>query len=158
MNWQKSVLFWSIWSISLPGLAAWTSPYEACFMGASQRHGVNHNILKAIAYTESTMNPRAVNRNTNGTYDMGIMQINSQWLTTLQRYRIREEQLWRACENIYIGAWILSMNVRQYGYNWEAVGAYNVGCRKLSRQECRARRSRYESRVYHNYQRVMSSH
>lgn len=158
MKGLKWALFCGMAGVSLPCFAAWTSPYETCFMGASQRHGVNHNILKAIAYTESTMNPRAVNRNTNGTYDMGIMQINSQWLNTLQRYRIREEHLWRACENIYIGAWILSMNVRQYGYNWEAVGAYNVGCRKLSRQECRARRSRYESRVYHNYQRVMSSH
>jgi hypothetical protein len=47
-----------------------------------------------------------------------------------------------------VGAWILSNNVQSIGWNWSAIGAYNVGCRKLSESECRKRRARYERLVY----------
>lgn len=32
--------------------------------------------------------------------------------------------------------------------SWEAIGAYNVGCKRLDKEECSARRARYAWRVY----------
>ncbi len=36
-------------------------------------------LLRSIAEAESGLNPAAINRNSNGTYDFGVMQINSSW-------------------------------------------------------------------------------
>jgi hypothetical protein len=86
---------------------------------------VSVSSLRGIAQVESGMNLNAVNTNTNGTVDIGLMQINSTWLPTLAREGITRESLFDACTNAYVGAWILSQNIRQLGANWNAIGAYN---------------------------------
>jgi soluble lytic murein transglycosylase-like protein len=45
---------------------------------------VHPDILRAITKVESNFNPRALNKNQNGTYDIGIMQINSSWIPVLE--------------------------------------------------------------------------
>ncbi|MCI1014681.1 lytic transglycosylase domain-containing protein [Herbaspirillum sp. C7C2] len=97
-----------------------------CFEQAGARYGVSPLILQAIAQQESGMNPSALNRNRNGTRDIGIMQINSSWLGFLARYRISESDLLDACTNIHVGAWILGSNFQRMGVSWEALGAYNA--------------------------------
>ena len=97
-----------------------------CFEQAGARYGVSPLILQAIAQQESGMNPRALHRNSNGTRDIGIMQINSSWLGFLARYRINETDLLDACTNIHVGAWILASNFQRMGVSWEALGAYNA--------------------------------
>lgn len=72
------------------------------------------------------MRANALNRNRDGSWDVGLMQINSRWLPTLARHGIKAEELWDPCVSIHIGAWILAGNFRQLGFNWEAVGAYNA--------------------------------
>lgn len=99
---------------------------ELCFEEAGARYGVSPLILRAIALQESRMNPRALNRNKNGTRDIGIMQINSSWLGFLKRYQISENDLYDPCTNIHVGAWILGSNFQRMGVNWTAVGAYNA--------------------------------
>ncbi len=37
------------------------------------------DLLVAVIYAESNMNPKAVNRNTDGSYDYGLIQANSRW-------------------------------------------------------------------------------
>jgi soluble lytic murein transglycosylase-like protein len=96
------------------------------FEQAGARYGVSPLILQAIAQQESGMNPRALHRNSNGTRDIGIMQINSSWLGFLARYRINETDLLDACTNIHVGAWILASNFQRMGVSWEALGAYNA--------------------------------
>jgi soluble lytic murein transglycosylase-like protein len=98
-----------------------------CFDTAGLRHGVAPNLLVAIAQQESAMNPKAVNRNRDGSVDVGLMQINSLWLPALARHGISAEALWDPCTNIDVGAWILSSNFRRYGINWNGLGAYNAG-------------------------------
>jgi soluble lytic murein transglycosylase-like protein len=98
----------------------------ACFDEAAARYGIPASILKAISRVESSGNPHAVNRNRNGSYDIGHMQINSQWLPVLQRYGIDERKLFDACVSTYVGAWILAQNIRRHGYSWTAIGAYNA--------------------------------
>lgn len=99
----------------------------ACWEQAAQKYGVNVYLLHAIAKTESSLNPMAVNRsNANGTYDVGLMQINSSWLPKLRSFGITEKDLYTPCVSIDVGAWILAHNIRQHGNTWAAVGAYNT--------------------------------
>lgn len=103
------------------------APYEQCFNGAAAFHHVNSLVLTSIAKVESNYNPAAINRNRNGTYDYGLMQINSSWFPELRRWGVDPGVLRDPCANIYIGAWILSKSMWKYGNTWHAVGAYNTG-------------------------------
>jgi len=105
-------------------LALASLPAQACWEEAAQYYGVNPYLLYAIAKTESSLNPSAINRNKNGSYDIGLMQINSSWLPTLRKYGVEEKDLYDPCTSIQVGAWILSQNMRRMGVTWEAVGAY----------------------------------
>lgn len=98
----------------------------ACFDEAAKRYKVPAVLLKAISTVESGGRTEARNTNTNGSYDIGHMQINSSWLPTLAKYNIDEKTLWDPCINTNIGAWVLAHNISRYGLSWEAVGAYNA--------------------------------
>lgn len=98
----------------------------ACFAEAAARYRVPTQLLMAISEVESGGNPMAINRNTDGSYDIGHMQINSRWLPKLKRYGITERNLFDACTNTHVGAWILAQNIAQLGYSWDAIGAYNA--------------------------------
>lgn len=114
----------------------------ACWQQAATSYGVNPDLLYAIAKTESGLNPRAINRNKDGSYDIGLMQINSRWFPLLEKYGVGREQLFDPCVSIQVGAWILAQNMRRLGNSWNAVGAYNSGNPVL--------RMKYAMRVYRN--------
>lgn len=97
-----------------------------CFEEAGARHGIAPELLQAIALQESALKADALNRNRDGSWDVGLMQINSRWLPVLARHGIRPDQLWDPCVSVHVGAWILAGNFRRLGHNWEAVGAYNA--------------------------------
>lgn len=103
-----------------------SSVHAACFAEAAKRYSVPIELLEAISTVESGGNPKAYNKNSNGSYDIGHMQINSAWLPTLARYGIDEEKLQDPCINTNIGAWVLAQNVARFGLTWNAVGAYNA--------------------------------
>ena len=129
-------------------LAAAVAAQATCWDEASRRYDIPVELLHAIARHESGLNPRARNTNTNGSRDIGLMQINAEsWLPQLARFGITEAQLLDPCVNLNVGAWILAGNVQRHGYGWEAVGAYNVGCKALDREECARRRARYTQQV-----------
>lgn len=99
----------------------------ACWSEAEAAYGVPAKLLYAIAKVETKFNPKAISKpNKNGSYDIGLMQINSGWLPTLKKFNISERGLLDPCTNIMVGAWILSNNIKKLGYNWNAVGAYNA--------------------------------
>jgi soluble lytic murein transglycosylase-like protein len=115
-----------------------------CFDEAGGQYGINPQILRAIAKVESNFNPRAVNRNTNGTYDFGVMQINSSWGYTLGK------EWWSTlgdpCTNIKAGAKILASCMQKYGYTWEAIGCYN--------SQTPGKRDKYAMVVFKQLQRI----
>ena len=67
-----------------------------------------------------------ISQNQNGSYDIGLMQINSRWISTLKKYGITEEKLkFDACTNINVGAWILSKNIAHSDSLASGIGDYN---------------------------------
>ncbi|HBG08198.1 MAG: lytic transglycosylase [Geobacteraceae bacterium GWC2_58_44] len=121
-----------------------TDAFPFCFEEAGAQYGINPQILRAIAKVESNFNPTAVNRNTNGSYDFGLMQINSIWAPTIGKERW--SMLGDACVNAKTGAWILSMCMEKYGYTWKAIGCYN--------SQTPDKRDRYSRMVFNQLQRV----
>ncbi len=102
-----------------------SAAHSFCFEEAEAEYGVSADLLKAIALHESGNNPGAIHYNKNGSYDFGLMQINSCWYGTLGHERWME--LGDPCFNVRTGAWILKGCIKRFGYTWKAVGCYNAG-------------------------------
>jgi soluble lytic murein transglycosylase-like protein len=107
-------------------MAAATTVRADCLDDAARYHRVNGTLVRVIAEQESGMRANAVNVNSDGTEDIGLMMINSSWLPKLARYRVTRESLFDACVNAYVGTWILTSNIKRFGPTWKAVGAYNA--------------------------------
>jgi soluble lytic murein transglycosylase-like protein len=134
-------------------------PASACWEEAGRAYGIDPWLLYGIAIVESGLNPAAVNRShwrRTGSYDLGLMQINSRNFTALARDGVAREALWDPCTNIFAGARILREKIERHGNTWEAVGAYNAACTSLKGQACRRARSSYAWKVYRAMQRAMN--
>ena len=97
-----------------------------CFDEAGKMYHVDPLLLWSIAKHESRMKPDAVNVNSNGSMDYGLMQINSWWVKKKKISPAQWQSLGDPCINVKVGAWILSQCIRQHGYTWKAVGCYNA--------------------------------
>lgn len=98
-----------------------------CWAAAAYRYRLPADLLYAIGSVESSHRVNARASAANGTYSVGLMQINSSWFPKLRRFGIDESRLAEPCVNIQVGAWILRQEVDRYGYSWEAIGAYYAG-------------------------------
>jgi soluble lytic murein transglycosylase-like protein len=114
----------SVWVLTI--LMGMLEAQAHCFKEASARYNVPASLLKAIAKHESGGRTHAVNTNTNGSRDIGLMQINSGWLPVLNRHGLQEKDLYDPCVNVLIAAWILSNNFQKLGYTTQGLGAYNA--------------------------------
>lgn len=124
-----------------------------CWVDAGKRYGIDPWLLYSIAEHESGHRAKIVSKkNTDGTYDLGMMQINSWWFPILEkRYGILKEHLFDACMNINVGAWILAQSIQSAGSVWEGVGAYNAGLKKT--KERAALRKKYSDAIASIYAR-----
>jgi soluble lytic murein transglycosylase-like protein len=95
-----------------------------CFEEAGKQYGIDYSLLETIASVESNMNPKAFHRNRNGSFDVGLMQVNSAWIESLGLDK--DKLMSDACYNVTVGAGILKRCVDRHGLNWTAVGCYNA--------------------------------
>jgi len=97
-----------------------------CFNEAAARYNVAPQLVWSISQHENPkQDPGAVNQNTDGSYDYGLMQINTIHEPALRRAGISWESLADPCTNVMVGAWLLSQRIQEYGYTWKAIGAYH---------------------------------
>jgi soluble lytic murein transglycosylase-like protein len=99
--------------------------YDCYFNEAGQHYNIPPLLLKKIATIESGINPKAINKNANGTVDYGLMQINSSHFRRLSQWGINEKNILDPKVNIYAGSWLLSEHIKEHGFNLQAVGRYH---------------------------------
>lgn len=96
-------------------------PYASVFAQAARRYGIPTAILTAVAQHESGFNPAAVNHDSNGTEDVGIMQLN------LQAQGVTHSFAANPVTAIPYAARLLADLHHQYGTWARALSAYNSG-------------------------------
>lgn len=101
-----------------------TQPND-CVSQAAVYHGVNAWIVRAILKVESDFNPKAFNKNRNGTTDVGMAQINSMHFKELKTHGIGPGDLLDGCIASYVAAWHLNKQIKAHGNTWFAIGAYH---------------------------------
>lgn len=104
--------------------------FAACLMVAAQNYAIPPSVLIGILHVEGGKVGQQV-RNTNGTYDLGPMQINTLWTKELAKEwdisRSAAHRLIRddACTNVNVAAWIFRKNLNESGSLSKAIAWYN---------------------------------
>jgi len=98
-----------------------------CIAQASARYQVPELLMHAVLRKEGGRMGQAV-KNRNGTYDLGLAQINTSWVEHFGRYGVTRESLQTdTCTNLYASGYILRRNFN-LKRNWtDAIIAYNIG-------------------------------
>ncbi len=96
-----------------------------CIAAAAARHQVNAEVLRAIGWQESRLQPRALGHNADGSTDVGAFQINSAHLPELARLGIARAALDDGCVSADVAAWHYRRQIERDGNTWRAVGAYH---------------------------------
>ena len=81
-----------------------------CFEEAGKEHRISPELLKSIARVESGFNYKAVNKNRNGSRDLGLMQINSAWIDTLS---LKRDELKKTREEFIKKSSVLNADIRR---------------------------------------------
>ncbi|MGB0719482.1 MAG: lytic transglycosylase domain-containing protein [Bdellovibrionales bacterium] len=107
-----------------------TKILAACLMLASQTYAVPPAVMVGIYKAEGGKVGQEV-ANSNGTYDLGPMQINTLWLPTLAKQWGVSENTARkwvrddACTNVGVSAWILKSHLDETGSLAKAIEYYH---------------------------------
>lgn len=120
----------------------------ACIHQAAVTYQVPATLIISVLKTENGRVGMA-NKNHNGSYDYGPMQINSVWLPIIANYGYTKFDIqFNACTNVKIGAWILNQKIDAETQLWKGIGDYNSHTPKFNQM--------YVEKVYANY--VMIEH
>jgi len=124
----------------------------ACINQAAVQWHVPATIILSVIKTENGRNGLAV-KNKNGTYDLGVMQINTSWLPMLKSKGLTVEQVKSdPCINVSVGTWILAQGIAA-GAGWKGVGNYNSYTEKhnqIYREKVKVTYSNYVSVLERN--------
>lgn len=106
----KSLVLVSGLALAAGATATPKTPLTAqCLAEIQKEYSVHPDIMLAIAYVEGGTVGQNSRVNDNGSYDIGLFQINSMHLRKLKGYGISEEQLRNdGCLNARVAAWHLS--------------------------------------------------
>ena len=109
-----------------------------------QEKQVDYNLVLAVMWNESRFDVNALNYNTNGTYDYGIMQVND----IMKDYALEKcnvTDLNNTKDNILVGTTRLSEMVQKYGEN-QGLIAYGLGENGMKQLNHRGKYSTQSSR------------
>lgn len=120
-----------------------------CVSQASQVHGIHPIFIKTLIAVEGGQIGTNM-RNTNNTYDMGVMQINTVNFKAINKkfgYSMRDLII-DPCKNIMAGTWLLWLRMQETPKKlWVAVGNYH--------SKTPAKRHNYLSKVEKAYSGLM---
>ncbi len=99
-----------------------------CIVSASHRFNLPPEALLSLAIVEGGKRGSST-PNTNGTKDLGLMQVNTVWLkeaSPLSPYVNFTSLVNDVCTNVHAAAWILATQVKKTGGDiWRAIGMYH---------------------------------
>ena len=104
--------------------------FATCIFLAAQTYSVPPAVLMGIMEVEGGRIGQQVG-NTNGTYDLGPMQINTLWIPELAKHwRVPKATAHRwvrddACTNIHVAAWILRNKSNRSGSLYTGIAHYH---------------------------------
>lgn len=113
---------------ALPPYAHIDLPTTQCIEQAAQRYSVPELLIHSILLTENGRTGQC-SKNTNGTIDCGLAQINSVHFSSLsQKYGIAPAQVVHdPCTNVYVSTYLLKSFQIRFNDWTQAIIAYNVG-------------------------------
>lgn len=124
---------------------------ESCISASSNHFKIHPSVIKAIISVEGGK-IGTMSKNSNDTYDMGIMQINTIHLPEIGRKFPSigwREIAYKPCINIGLGTWILSKRIKEAGRLWRGVGNYHSKTPKY--------RKAYLKKIYKAYKKIVES-
>lgn len=97
-----------------------------CSIAASMHYQIPANLLLAVAEMEGGKPGQAV-KNENGTFDLGVMQLNTSYVNELKKYGITYSDVSKAgCYPYFLAAWRLRGHIdKDKGDVWTRVANYH---------------------------------
>lgn len=111
-----------------------------CLLLAAKSYSVPPAVLVGILEVEGGKVGQEVGPNSNGSYDLGPMQINTIWLPKLSEYWGVSEDTARkwvrdnACTNMSVAAWILKKNIEETESLPKAIAYYHSRTPKFGKR------------------------
>jgi soluble lytic murein transglycosylase-like protein len=117
-----------------------------CINTAAIIYKVPATVVLSVIKKEGGRNGDAI-KNKNGTFDYGVMQINSIWLPKISAYGYAKHDIqYDACKNILVGTWILSRSIAEGKNIWSGIGNYHSHTPDHNRA--------YRNGIYKNYKAI----
>ena len=117
--------------IGFAGALLWNHRFESAMWQVGKKHQVDARLLRAVAITESNLNPKAVG----AAGEIGMFQIMpntaKHWALTTNQPIPSEKQLFRVKTNANISAWYIREGLDEYADKEDptayALAYYNAG-------------------------------
>lgn len=134
------------------------SAVHQCVEYAAQGYGVHPFVIMAVLQVENGK-IGTVSKNSNGSYDLGLMQLNTINLPAISSEFpgvTWREVTYSPCVNIGVGTWFLSERIREVnGDVWRGVGNYHSKTPKYHRRYLNKVQSKYRD-IVAKYRKLLS--
>lgn len=129
------------------------TPYQTCIVEAGHRFGVKTELMLAVLMQENGLKA-LVQRNNDGSLDLGIYQINTVRIPELKAFEASKEEIaGNHCLNANIAAYLLSEEIAKAPSFWTGVGNYHYGYwGKYPHNH-----TKYIENVYQNWKRIVKN-
>lgn len=105
--------------------------YDREFKAVADKLNIPVILLKAVTLTENAGFKSDIKmKNTNGTYDYGLTQINTIWL---KKYGLSEKEILKPIYNIFVSGVILKDLINRHGPSLETIGRYHSATPKYKK-------------------------